>query len=317
MDTIDPDQLGRCDSLFVAPRGEDVLLACPARIEREAERGRRAVVLALFEPVGGEGEAARCAETLGARYAGAGLRPAADRRASTEPGLPPERSGADDAVALEAVRLLTLAGPRTQAVNVFAPLGLGGSADQLVAYEAALRAFAAEPGRNLFLYEERPEAFVPGAVRTRLALLGARLPPAAQRAAEPASLLRHLWAANEPLRLRGRTVSLSGRLGRLGEARRRFRQASPWNPLRAFGPRLQPAIHVGDEEAMRRASAIVDALLPRDAKGRPWAAEQFRQRAAAAARSLGGVYHAERFWLFLPSGDGLPEMQHPSELAEA
>jgi hypothetical protein len=31
---------------------------------------------------------------------------------------------------------------------------------------------------------------------------------------------------------------------------------------------------------------------------------------------MGGVYHAERFWLFLPSGDGLPEVQHPLERAE-
>ena len=28
-----------------------------------------------------------------------------------------------------------------------------------------------------------------------------------------------------------------------------------------------------------------------------------------------GVYHAERLWLFLPSSDGLPEVQHPLELA--
>ena len=317
MDTNDPDQLGRCDSLFVAPRGEDVLLACPGRIEREAERGRKALVLALFEPKGTPTVAERCAATLGARYVAAGLVSAADRRAGPEPGLSPERSREDDAVSLEATRLLTLAGPRTQAVNVFAPLGLGGSADDLVAYEATVRAFATEPGRNLFLYEERPEAFVPGAVRTRLALLGARLPPAAQRAAEPVSLTRHLWATNEPLRLRGRAVTLAGRLSRLAAARRRFRQASPWNPLRAFGPRLQPAVHVGDEEALERASAIVEALLPKDSRGRARSAERFRRLAALAAKRLGGVYHAERFWLFLPSGDGLPEAQHPLELTEA
>jgi hypothetical protein len=28
------------------------------------------------------------------------------------------------------------------------------------------------------------------------------------------------------------------------------------------------------------------------------------------------VYHAERLWLFLPSGDGLPEVQHPLDLEE-
>lgn len=316
MDTIDPDQLGRCDALFVTPRGEDVLLACPARIEREAEKGRTALVLALFEPAGSNSEVARCAESLGARYLSAGLPPASARRTVSEPGLPLDRTPEDDLVALHATRLLTLAAPRTQAVNLFAPLGLTGSADSLVAYEASVRAFASEPGRNLFFYEERPEAFVPGAVRTRLALLGARLPPAAQRAPEAAGLLRHLWSANEPLRLRGRSVSLSARLGRLASARGRLKQASPWNPLRAFGPRLQPAVHVGDEEAQRRATAVALSLLPKDAKGRARAAELFVQRATLAAKKLGGVYHAERFWLFLPSGDGLPEVQQ-LEMAEA
>jgi len=317
MSTIDPDQLGRCDSLFITPVGEDVLLSCPARIEHEAEQGRKALVLALFEPVGSEGEAARCAATLGAGYAAAGLAPAIDRRAGPARGLPSERTSEDDAVLLQAAHLLTLAGPRTRAVSVFAPLGLGGSADDLVAYEAAVHAFAAESGRNLFLYEERPEAFVPGAVRTRLALLGARLPPGAQRAAEAASLARHLWATNEPLRLRGRAATISSRLARLTAARRRFARARPWNPLRAFGPRLQPALHVADEEALQRASAIAEALLPKDGRGRPRPAESFRRRAALAAKRLGGVYHAERFWLFLPSGDGLPEAQHPLEQIEA
>jgi hypothetical protein len=273
-------------------------------------------VLALFDPVGAKGEAARCAETLGARYLAAGLPSAAERRATSEPGLPLDRTAEDDVAALHAVRLLRLAAPRTRAVSLFAPLGLTGSADNLVAHEASVRAFASEPGRNLFLYEERPEAFVPGAVRTRLALLGARLPPAAQRAPEPASLLRHLWTANEPLRLRGGAVSLSARLGRLAAARRRLKQARRWSPLKAFGPRLQPAVHIGDEDALIRARTVVLSLLPKDAKGRARAAELFLRRSALAAKKLGGVYHAERFWLFLPSGDGLPEVQ-PPEMAEA
>jgi hypothetical protein len=315
METIDPDQLGRCDALFVTPRGEDVLLACPARIGREAERGHRAIILALFEPRGGESQAARCAAMLGARYEAAGL-VAAKRHGTAGPGLAPSRSAEDEAVALRATRLLTLAGRRTQAVNVFGPLGLVDAADHLLAYEATVRAFASESGRNIFLYEERPEAFVPGAVRARLALLGARLPPAAERAAEPAGLLRHLWAVNEPLRIRGRAVTLRERLARLAAARRRLRLARPWNPLRAFGPRLQPVVHSADEDALKRASAVAEALLPRDAKGRGRAAEQFRRRAAAAAARLGATYHAERLWLFLPSREGLPEAQHPMELAE-
>jgi hypothetical protein len=179
-----------------------------------------------------------------------------------------------------------------------------------------VRAFATESGRNLFLYEERPEAFVPGAVRTRLALLGARLPPGAVKAAERAGLLRHLWRTNEPDRLRGTRTGIGARLAALAAARGRFHLARPWNPSRAYGPRLQPIVHRADADAQARAEAIVDLLLPRDGKGRPRAAKRFNARAAAAAKKLGGVYHAERFWLFLPSGDGLPEVQHPLERAE-
>jgi hypothetical protein len=75
-------------------------------------------------------------------------------------------------------------------------------------------------------------------------------------------------------------------------------------------------VHSADEDARDRARAIAAALLPKDARGRPRAARRFDARAAAAAKRLGGVYHAERFWLFLPSGDGLPEVQHPMEMTE-
>jgi LmbE family N-acetylglucosaminyl deacetylase len=316
-DRLDASALERYDSLFIAPHGDDVALGCPTRVQGEVERGRRVLVVAIFEPVGSSTPAARAARQLGADYLAAGLPPARRRLRPGGPSWPEdERRPEDEEVALEAARLLTEIGPRTQAVHVYAPLGLGRSIDHRLTYEAAVRAFATDPGRNLFLYEERPEAFVPGAVRTRLALLGARLPPAAARSPERAGLLRHLWRVNEPLRLRGESVALGARLRALAEARRRLRQARPWNPQRAFGPRLQPVVPVADAEARERARAIVALLLPKDRKGRPRAARRFNAWAAAAARKLGGVYHAERLWLFLPSGDGLPEVQHPLELTE-
>ena len=316
-DRLRADGLEQYDSLFIAPHGDNVALGCPARVLGEAERGRRVLVLALFEPVGSDTPAARAVRELGADYAAAGLPAAPERRAQAASSSPAaERRPDDEEVALEAARLLTQTGPRTQAVHVFAPLGLGASVDHRLTYEAAVRAFATEAGRNLFLYEERPEAFVPGAVRTRLALLGARLPPGAAKAAERAGLLRHLWRTNEPDRLRGGARGVRARLAALAAARGRFRQARPWNPLRAYGPRLQPIVHVADADAQARAQAVVTLLLPRDGKGRPRAAIRFGSRAAAAAKKLGGVYHAERFWLFLPSGDGLPEVQHPLERAE-
>jgi hypothetical protein len=188
--------------------------------------------------------------------------------------------------------------------------------DHILAYEAAVRAFATEAGRNLFLYEERPEAFVPGAVRTRLALMGARLPPAGESSAPRARLTSMLWRADEPGRLRNDPGGLRDRLAMLAAARRRWRSARAWNPLRAFGPRLQPIVHAGDEEARSLAREVAELVLPRDRKGRPRAARRFGARADKAARNLGAPYHAEKLWLFLPSGEGLAEVRHPLESAE-
>jgi hypothetical protein len=304
----------RYDSLFVAPRAEDVLLACPARLLSEAERGRRVLVLALFADAGGSSRPAEAARLLGADYLAGGLAP------PREGGDGQEDSGAvaaDDGTLLEAVRLLSEIGPRTQAVHLFAPLGLGASSVHRITYEAAVRVFATEAGRNLFLYEERPEAFVPGAVRVRLARLGARLPPGAQRAAPRVSLLRHLWRASEPRSLRGEPVGLRVRLGALAAARRGLRDARPWNPLRALGPRLQPVVHMADEDAARQAQRVSELLLAAEGKRkRQQAVLRFQARSLAAARQLGSVYHAERLWLFLPSGEGLPEVQHRLEVAE-
>ncbi|HSD28333.1 MAG TPA: hypothetical protein VLL75_13615 [Vicinamibacteria bacterium] len=317
-DRLDASGLERHDSLFVTPHGNDVALGCPARLQYEAERGRRVLVVALFEPVGGETPAARAVRALGANYVAAGLPAARDRRSQLAPATRvTERGPEDEDFVYEAACLLAEIGPSTQAIHIYAPLGLGSSVDHLLTYEAAVRAFATEAGRNLFLYEERPEAFVPGAVRTRLALLGARLPPGAARTPERVSLLRHLWRVNEPPRLRGGDEGLRERLRAIADARRRFKLAQPWNPQRAFGPRLQPIVYTADEEARDRARAVAAALLPKDAKGRPRAARRFDVCAAAAAKKLGGVYHAERFWLFLPSGDGVPEVRHPMEMAES
>ena len=223
------------------------------------------------------------------------------------------RAPLDEDAARQAARLLADVGPRVQPRDVYAPLGLGRSLDHVLAYEAALRAFASEAGRNLFLYEERPEAFVPGAVRTRLALLGARLPPGAAKLAERASIVRHVWGIAEPERLRGESEGIGARLAAQLETWRRHRLAAPWNPLRALGPRLHPVLHVADEEASSHAQAAAQALLPKDRKGRARSALRFNARASALAKQLGGVYHAERLWLLLPSGDGLLEVQHPLE----
>ena len=313
MSTLDLGNLGQFDSLFIAPHDDDVPLSCPARVRAEADRGRRVLVLALFAPVGSDGKAAEAAARLGAAYEGGGLPPAPERRpgpaaSSTSAGRAPE----DEDAVIAAARLLAQVGSRTQAVHIHGPLGLGASIDHRLAYEASVRAFATGAGRNLFLYEERPEAFVPGAVRVRLAFLAARLPPAGADSAPRAGLWRMLWRVNEPRRLRGERGGLRSRLAALFAARRRWRAARAWKPLRALGPRLQPIVCAADEEARSLGCEISELLLPADRKGRRRRARRFNARADKAASALGGVYHAERLWLFLPSGgEGLPEVHHP------
>jgi hypothetical protein len=158
---------------------------------------------------------------------------------------------------------------------------------------------------------------VPGAVRTRLALLGARLPPGAAKLADRASVVRHLWRVGEAERLRGETIGLGARLAARVESWRRHRLAAPWNPLRALGPRLHPVVHVGDEDARSpRAGRGAGAA----AEGRQAGARARRSasmaRATALAKTLGGVYHAERLWLFLPAHDGLPRSSTRSKRDE-
>jgi hypothetical protein len=312
---LDPSWVGRSHSLFVCPQADDVVLGCPARLLSEAQSGRRTLVLALFGAAGAETAASEALRELGADYAAGGL-PSARERGSKPPSYAQgsTRSPRDEEVALAATRLLTDAVPRIQPKHVYAPLGLGRSLDHQLAYEAALRAFASEAGRNLFLFEERPEAFVPGAVRTRLALLGVRLAPGAAKLAEGAGVVRHVWRSAESERLRGESTGIGARLSARMETWRRHRLAAPWNPLRALGPRLHPVVHRADEDARERAQAAAERLLPVDARGRRRAAQRWSARAAALAKELGGVPHAERLWLFLPSHDGLPEVQHPLEL---
>lgn len=306
------DGIDRFDSLFVSPRAIDVPLSCPGRVRAEADRGRRVLVLGLFEAAGASPGAKEAIGRLGATYLAAGLPDARERRRRGPLPLPEsERGPEDEETVVTAAHMLAELGPRTEAVHIHAPLGLGPTVDYQIAYEASVRAFATGVGRNLFLFEERPEAFVPGAVHTRLAWLGARLPPAGVSAAPRVSLLRTLWRTSEPRRLREESGGLGAGLAHVSWARQRWRAARRWKPLRAFGPRLQPLLHSADEDTRQIAREIACALLAHDRKGRPRGGQRFNRRVDQATKSLGAVYHAERVWLFLPSGDGLHEIRHP------
>lgn len=287
----------RYDSLYVSPRDGDALLSCAARVCSDRAKGLTVLVLSVFE-----GPAFRSASTPGAFYPGVevlalGLPPAARRhpRHVSFASSCFETLAEDVTLRERLTRVLDDLRTRVRPRHVYAPLGVGGHVDHRIAGEAATVAFGSEAGRNVFLYEERPEALVAGEVRLRLGLLGARLPAGASGVAERGSLIRRLARHHRGAVLRGEGGGLIDWLRSLRPAAARWREARPWNPQKAFGPRLQPILHMADADATRYATQAAAALLP---KGR--AAARFANQAAAYARRLGAAGHAERYWLLLP-----------------
>jgi hypothetical protein len=299
--------LGRSDCLVLTPRADDVGLSCPARLGWEAQRGNRVVVLALFEDPARRPPVADALRGIGIEYLAAGLAPPSRRDPLEAYGgsLGPGSGAAYDEAVDRVAHLLADVDPRVRARHVYAPLGVGGHADHRAIHDAAIRTLGAEAGRNVFFYEERPEAFVPGAVRVRLGLLGARLPPGAVGAADRAGLTRYLLNVHLGPSLRGDVAGISDRLRSTGSFAREWRVSRAWNPQRAFGPRLQPMRHPVGTELLGGLEAVVGAALP---AGDRRNAQRFRQLAARYARRLGGEEPSERLWLLLPSErvDGLP-----------
>jgi LmbE family N-acetylglucosaminyl deacetylase len=317
MSVIPLETCGRYDCLFLSPHADDVAFSSPARLHWEVKRGQSVLVLALFGTADPASPGAAAVEALGADYASAGLEPGNARLSSDSFGaLAYGRGDEDGEILVRAARLLADVEPRIRARQVYAPLGVGGHVDHRLTHEAALRAFSSGEGRNVYLYEERPEALVRGAVRVRLSLLGARLPPAAANAPERTGLTRYLLNVHVPPSLRGDLRGLGDRLRSSGGAAREWRLARAWNPQKAFGPRLQPVVHTGDASALAAANAATLTLLPPDARGRTRRARRFAALSAAYARRLGAPGHAERFWLLLPSPHGAQEMVLPTAVGQ-
>jgi len=299
------EALAPYDCLYVSPHADDVAFSCAGRLLADQGRGLRTVVLGLFEGAGGESRPARdvagALARVGADYVVAGL-PAAGRRDpfdASHRALADRRLPEDEAMLDQASRILSEAALRTRARHVYAPLGVGGHVDHRLAHDAGLRVFAGKPGLNVFFYEERPEAFVPGAVRVRLGNLGARLPPAAHRSAERAGLARYVFRFPLAPALRGDFRGWTDRLRTAACAARQWRQARGWNPQKAFGPRFQPVVPAASAEAIPALREILLALAPPGARTARFA-ERFSRLSAAYSRRLGAAPHGERYWLLLP-----------------
>ena len=257
-------------------------MSCASRLLSEAERGLRVLLVTLFGPEG--------APPGGVDAFPLGL-PEALRR---EPAYRSLRDvlyvchPEDEGRVGEAAALLDEIGHRTKARHVYLPLGVGGHVDHRLAHEASARAFHTEAGRDVFFYEERPYALVPGAVRLRLAQLGVRLPPAAAGAAREASLPEFLFRFAGAPHLRAHAPAWWERVACAGLAAGEWRRVWGWRPERAFGPRLQPVVHQGRPDAacgVDGASALASLC--------------------GAGEGL-GAGRAERYWLLLPPrGDGV------------
>jgi hypothetical protein len=303
MAELSVDEVRRYDSLYISPRSGDALLSCAARMYAEARKGSTALVLTLFEGPSCAEAAGPGPRLNGVDHVSLGLEPARQRH-SIQGALSSLRFDAfpeDHALRDRVARLLVDLRPRVRPRHVLAPLGVGGHIDHRIAHDAALEAFGGrEAGRNVFLYEERPEALGLGHVRLRLGLLGARLPAGAARSAERVGFLRFLARHHRGAQLRGEGVGLLDRLKAIRPAAARWREASAWNPQKAFGPRLQPVMPTPDPGAGAFAREVASALVPA-AHGR---ARRFESLVAAYTRRLGGGEHAERYWLLLPLLEG-------------
>jgi LmbE family N-acetylglucosaminyl deacetylase len=290
-----PIAIHPCDSLYVSPHGDDVPLSCAARLVAEAESGLEVTILTVFgEPRPRQAPLA----DRGIREVSLGLPEASARDASyadfarAAGGRQPE----DDGWAETAAAALADARHRAGARQVYVPLGVGEHIDHRLCHEAALRAFEAGSGGNVYLYEDRPEAFVRGAVRMRLGHLGVRLPAGAADAADDTSLAAFLLRFHVGPSLRGELGWLDRARG-VGTAARHWREARSWRPAKGLGPRLQPMVHTAPEAALTPVREIVNAAA-RSSRS----ASRMAALAARYSRRLGASGHAERLWLLLPHG---------------
>lgn len=300
---------GPCDSLYLCPHGDDVLLACAARLLTEVRSGARVVMQVLFG--GPEAESAWKAAVSGfpelcsvdVTYAAMSAASTRDPHYSEFSSLLGEHREADQAALGRAVEVLNDLRFRLRPQHVYIPLGLGGHVDHRLCYEAGLRVFESGEGRNVFLYEERPEAFVPGAARLRLAQLGAWLPPAAVPAVENAGGARQLLRYfHLPAQQRGDVRRWGERVSGARAIARAWSEVSAWQPQRGLGPRLQPIIHAVDGELASAASAIAASVPMR--KIRRSAERRLRELGLKYGARLGEARLCERYWLLLPHREG-------------
>lgn len=308
--TPDLSKLRRYQSVFVSTHEGDAVLSCAARLIAAGARGGKTLIVTLFR-VGDEQPFSEPG-SLSMGLPAAPLRDPASYDSFR--ALVFGHGGRDERCLDETAHVIDEVFRRTEARDLYLPLGVGGHVDRQIAHEAGLRAVPPKPGRNVFFYEERPEALVPGAVRMRLAELGARLPPVAVKVAHEGSLPRFLYRYNTVPQRRVAPKGLTERFACTRLAARAWMEARAWQPQRAFGPRLQPVLQPvqGDSLAAIREMAHAEGERRRAPAA---SAHRLLRLAASYADGLGGRDHLERYWLLLPTREDEGRSELPATLS--
>jgi hypothetical protein len=286
--------------VYVSAVDTGVALSCAGRLLAERARGESALVVCVGTPSpddsaeGSEFQAAMGRLRADSFFWGDAPQP--------EPPLSESLSGR---ATCPEDRLFKLAAGlddirrRTRPRHVYLPLGVGGTLAERAIHEAGLQVFGGGGTRDVFFYEERPVALIPGAVRLRLAQIAASLPPGASRV-RGASLLRILLGFQRAPYLRGRLRKWSERFRTALALTRQWESSRAWRPQRAFGLRLQPLLQEVDPDA-REMATVFASRFPRVFG----TAERLALATARYSRSLGHEAPMERYWLLLPQRENL------------
>jgi hypothetical protein len=310
------DGLSRYDALWLSPHVYDALLSGPGRLLRARAQGLRLLLVTAFGDERND-EALGLFDRLGFDHLSLGFQ-AAHRRTRFYASFTARVFGGhpSDAECHEALRrAVEDLGHRTKARDVYAPLGVGGNVDHRLLHEAAAHAFPVGPGQNVFFFEDRPYALVPGAVRLRLGQLAVRLPPAITDIGDRAGMLRHVRGFLSSPVARGSLKGVRERSRCLWLAAHAYRRAHVWQPRRAFGVRLQPvadALDAGLTAEIRDTLATLGDVTRR-LIGSPAAVGRM---SATYARRLGYPGPVERYWLLLPprEAEGLTSLPQQDSL---
>jgi hypothetical protein len=298
-------RVGVYDALYVSPHEDEVLVSCPGRLLSERAQSLKVLVVTPFARPRQPGEdGADPFAKLGCDELRLGLPAARERNSfyNSYTRTTFDRHLGDDSVQDELMKLLEDLATSTRARHIYLPLGTDGHVDHRLCHDAGLRALHEVSGRNVFLYEERPQALLPGAIRMRLGTLGARLPPAAADVRDNASMTRVAWSFNLAPFVAAERLGLVERARATRRMAARYRLARTWNPGRAFGLRLQPVLEAMDAAEFDGLLGVLQSADPRIA-ARFGSRERLAREASRYARKIAGRAYLERYWLLLPSRD--------------